>query len=505
MIFFILLFIPALNTITAQTLEIEDLSDNNGYIPIKLRDVEIIDNYAKIIHVINITQYLETAKILEENIHKLTKTYTNVTPLLKSISKGMDLCKTKIQNLIPRFRQKRGLINAIGKGLKYVAGTMDNDDEEKILNKIQTLEKSNGRTIIELDELTYLSTSISVKIKNITDHINNEQKTVQTYINNFKTKLVNSIIDLEDETTFLENIFQINNDLNLLIDHVNEIGHVIFNTKLGVIPSDILTTEEFNYINKTESYLHAKVALTYRENLVILTLNIPRFLDETFAEVLFESLPDKQNKTLILNGNTVLIHKNDVYKPNTLEYKKLERVNDHCVTNIVRNLEPNCSLSRTKNQEEKEIYPGLLVFKNYKERIVTNCKTPHEFENLKTYLIKFENCIIKTKLRTYENYKINIKDMFIIEKFILKITENNISLSDINIKELHFNETVKLVNHKIFKNSLINTGSNIGIFAIIVSIIIIIYIRTNRQTYIISSEPHSNDGGVIVTPNKIII
>lgn len=101
MIFFILLFIPALNTITAQTLEIEDLSDNNGYIPIKLRDVEIIDNYAKIIHVINITQYLETAKILEENIHKLTKTYTNVTPLLKSISKGMDLCKTKIQDLIP--------------------------------------------------------------------------------------------------------------------------------------------------------------------------------------------------------------------------------------------------------------------------------------------------------------------------------------------------------------------------------------------------------------------
>lgn len=506
-IFFLLTSL--LTTTTAQTLEMKDLSDNHGYLPIKLKDIEIIDNYATIIHIINTTQYKETTNLLEENIQRLTNTYTNVTPLLDSIKKSMELCKTKIRNLIPKFRQKRGLINAIGKGLKYVTGTMDSDDEEKILRKFQTLEKNNDETMTTIDELTYLSTSLSRKISNITDHINIQQKAVQSYVNKFKTEIANRILNLEDETIFLENIFQINNDINLLIDHINEIGHVIFNTKLGAIPSDILTTEEFNYIDTVESYLHAKVSLSYREDLIILTLKIPKFLKETFAEIIFEPLPDKQNKSLILDENTVLIHGNEVYKANTVEYNKLTKINDECLTNIAKNLEPKCAMDVRPNQEEKEIYPGLLIFKNHKDRITTNCKHSYNFENIRTYLLKFENCIVKTKIKTYENYKININEMYVLEKFILKINENNVSYPNLSIKNMVFNETLDIVNHKLSRNTLISTSSNLSFTFILFSILAIIYIKTKNRTYIISSsEPRSNDGGVMVTPNvtnKIII
>lgn len=116
--------------------------------------------------------------------------------------------------------------------------------------------------MIEIDELTFLSTSMSTKISSVTDHINIQQKTAQKYIHKFKTEIANRILNLEDGTILLENIFQINKDINLLMDHINEIEHVIFNTKLGVVPSDILTTEEFNYINEIESYLRTKVSLS---------------------------------------------------------------------------------------------------------------------------------------------------------------------------------------------------------------------------------------------------
>lgn len=505
MISYIIVLISTFTTISTQQLEVQDLSNNHGYLPIKLRDVDIIENYAKIIHIINTTQYLETADILQDNVRKLTSTYTNVTPLLYSINQSMTLCKTKIRNLIPKFREKRGLINAIGKGLKYVAGTMDSEDETKIFERIQNIEKTNGETIVALDELTYLSTSISDRIFNITDHINSQQKFVQKYINKFKTEVENRILNLEDETIFLENIFQINNDLNLLMDHVNEIGHVIFNSKLGVVPSDILTAKEYAFINRTESYFHTQVSVSYRGNLVILALNIPNFFNETFAEVIFESLPDKQNKSLVLHDNRVLINKNEVYKSGTLEYKKLIKIHDDCLTNIVKNLEPLCPMNISIKQEEKEIYPGLLIFKNYKDKIVTNCKNSYNLENIKTYLLKFENCIVKTKLKTYENYKININEMFILEKFMLKINEDNASYPNLTIKEIHFNETLKIVNHKLNRNTLINTYSNLSFTTIVIFIVILIYIKNNKRTYIVSSsEPRTNDGGVIVPPNILI-
>lgn len=490
-----------LRTVKPQILDVQDLSDNHGYLPIKIKDVDIVDYYIKVIHVINTTKYIDTANMINDNIQKLANTYSNVTPLLESIGKSMDLCRTKISNLIPKFRQKRGLINIIGKGLKYLTGTMDNDDEENILNHFSRVDKFNNETSTEIDQLTYLSTTLSNKVSNITAHINDQQHIIQTYIHRFKKHIGNRILNLEDETTFLENIFRINNDLNLLTNHVDEIGHVIFNSRLGVIPSDILTKEEYELMDKIESYLHTNISVKYRHNLVILTLQIPRFLNETFSEVLLEPIPNEFNRSLALKDNTFLIHKNETYNTDTFEYKKLRKVKDSCIQNIVKSIEPNCKMSLSIIEEEREIYPGLLIFKNFKSKIETNCNTTVNFEKIKTFLIKFENCNVKTEHRSYENYKINVKEMFVIEKFMLKVKENNESLPDLHLDPLKFNDTITLINRKLLSNNMLNISSNVSALIVIISIIILIYIRMNKRIYILSSsEPRTNGGGVTATP-----
>lgn len=44
----------------AQTLDIQDLSNNNGYIPIKTGETKTIEHYTKILHIINTTEYERT-------------------------------------------------------------------------------------------------------------------------------------------------------------------------------------------------------------------------------------------------------------------------------------------------------------------------------------------------------------------------------------------------------------------------------------------------------------
>lgn len=72
-------------------------------------------------------------------------------------------------------------MNITGTWLKYVAGTMDNDDEEKIVNHLQKLDTSNNETSLEIDQITYLSTTLPNRVSKIATHINDQQRLSEKY------------------------------------------------------------------------------------------------------------------------------------------------------------------------------------------------------------------------------------------------------------------------------------------------------------------------------------
>lgn len=199
--------------IRAQLLNIQDLTSNNGYLPIKVDEVKTIEQYNKILHVINITAYTDSLYLLQQNIKtinsSLTKTNPETSSLLDSITKNYEILNVKISNLKPHFRGKRGLINVLGKGLKYIAGSMDSDDEAQINNALNSMKT-------QVNNLTTFNNLISNQIKNITNHINQKQIVISTYFNKFKNFLQNKIRDLEDEFRLISHIYQVNNDITLL-------------------------------------------------------------------------------------------------------------------------------------------------------------------------------------------------------------------------------------------------------------------------------------------------
>lgn len=89
--------ITLLIAINAQTFDVQDLSNNNGYLPIKTGEIRTVENYIKTLHIINMTYYEQTIDIIKGNIDKLTASNTDSKTLLDTIYKNFMLLKTKIE------------------------------------------------------------------------------------------------------------------------------------------------------------------------------------------------------------------------------------------------------------------------------------------------------------------------------------------------------------------------------------------------------------------------
>ncbi|XP_023159250.1 uncharacterized protein LOC105664576, partial [Ceratitis capitata] len=320
--------------------------------------------------------YKETLDIISDNVATLKQTTRDTTTLLDTVEKNFAILKAKIDNLYPQFRQKRGLIDILGKGLKIVAGTMDSEDAEHINNSLKLLYENNGLLTNTVHNLTQVNTILTIQINNITKHINTQQKQVERYLNQFKNTFQNKIATLEDEITFMQHIYQINNNIMLLRNHIDDIGQVTFSSKLGIIPTDILTPKEMDLITEFNSYINIKTSVALHDETIILIFRIPSYSKNTLSKITFETIPDIKNMTLALNSHTILTdHNGKMYEPFLQDNlkKNLIEIKSDCMQNILEYKDANCPMKNSETEDIVEIFSGLLILKNYYQNFKHNC------------------------------------------------------------------------------------------------------------------------------------
>ena len=257
-----------------------------------------------------------------------------------------------------------------------IAGTMESDDEEQISKTLKLLHTNDENLTYRIDNLAYINNIMNSQIQNITSHINYQQKTIGDYLTKFKNIIGNKIATIEDEITFIEHIYQINNDISLLRQHVDDIGQIIFSGKLGIIPTDILTQTELNLISDFDSYTNIKVSIGLHDVNIIIILLIPQFSQDSLSMVTFVPIPDKNNKSIQLYHSDVLIDlENNIYSTYIKETLKrnLIKINDNCLNNILNFEEADCKMQIFNRQEIVEIIPGILVLKQFNSNISLNC------------------------------------------------------------------------------------------------------------------------------------
>lgn len=502
------------NIIQPQLMEIQDLTENEGYIPIKESDIRIVDHYRRIYHLINLTHYYNTIEIIDNNINSLHGSVSDLMPLLDTTLNNFNLLKIKLDNLSPNFRIRRGLINGLGKGLKFITGNMDSDDEQEIKSLLANLTTITNANSIRIGNTARISEVLSQQIQNVTTHINRQQYIVKTYIHKFRNEIENKISTLEDEVTFLRHIYQINNDINLLKNHIDDIASVIFTSKLGIIPTDLLDEQETEIINDFEKYTRTKVAVSFEKDQIIIILSIPQFSNIPFKQIIFEPIPDKMNKSLFLKENRVLIDENqNAYYPNSSTlFKNLKQIDDPCILSIFnKSKTASCTLKELKNTEIKEIKEGIVIFKNFFDNFTNNCNYEENIGKSHNFIIKFENCQINVGNLTFKNEKLIVKEKIIQTTLLKKIKENTtfpeINLENLYIKQIKYENDFTDLNETQKINRIFNIATNSTTISILIILLITIPIFCKRKATIlhISSEPQSNGGGVTISPHRILI
>lgn len=416
-----LIFLMMLTITISQEITLHDLNNNNGYITLNLDKVRLIKNYVKVLHIINITEIENTKNIIKENILTFENKINIIGTMYKTINQNFILLDTKIENMKPHNKNKRALINILGTGLKFIAGTMDSNDEIEIKNKLDNVYDANRKLTMENNKQVLINQNIAEQIKNITNHIQKQQKTIETYFNKYNLELDKRITTLEEEVELMQYMYQINNDIILLRNHVDDIEQILFSSKLGVLTRNILGAEELKLIDNIENYNEVKLAVAFYKDQIIIILLIPKLSDIDYSKVLIEPIPDKNNMSILIETKTILVdQENNIYKYPVKDNVKRNLImfNDKCVNNIMKSKEALCSKIVTNESEFKEITPGTIIIKNVNEiNLMHNCNKLN-FLLKGNYFVKFKNCKISINNKTFENFEKKQYDTIILPNFV---------------------------------------------------------------------------------------
>lgn len=261
---------------------------------IKVQPAKITDGNFKIIHPINITAY---EKIYYLAIPMVRWHVNDTSPLKPQCEYLLNSINEQLQQLQPN-RGKRS-INWIGSAWKWIAGTPDAYDFDKLLTKQNELiENSNRQILIN---------------RNI---INSSNKMIDNF---------NQILEqLKDKTN--ENLAQtLFNKLLILKEEIDEITNAIHWAKKGIINTKILGKGELDQImhemdtlpygNTAEALNYAAPSVAIKERLILYIVSIPLTSKKEYNHLILKSVTN-QMKRIVLDHNHVLASKEEYYTIN---------------------------------------------------------------------------------------------------------------------------------------------------------------------------------------------
>lgn len=227
----------------------------------------------------------------------------------------LDILKLNLRLFSETPRQKRGLINAVGKINKWLFGTLDSDDEQKYDQYLDAI--SNNQQIFQND----IKQSVLI-LSNVTQTFTSHLNKVEENQKIIRTKL--ALLEIK-EITIADALY-----LSLIIDNINtqllKIKSILYNietaisfARLNIMHNTILNEpqlkEVLNNIPKENLIQFSKIINYYRimtpqvkisNNFVIFAIHIPIFRPTQFT--LYRIIPIPiLNRTLILPKPFILL------------------------------------------------------------------------------------------------------------------------------------------------------------------------------------------------------
>lgn len=360
-------------------IDVINLERNIGILPVKMGTVKLKEYSHNLIHYYDLKILDNEVKKLEIKTNEikdlLNQNYQNINETsnhFKVINMIKENVETKLSEILPQTRQKRGLINGIGSIFKSITGNLDADDGIRYDKLIQQLRDNQVKITGSMKIQSSLSVKLIDEFKIKIQKISNNQNILQERINQI-TKVIKEsnleVIVLKDTLARIINIYEI--VLSILQDIENSISFA----KLGIIhPSIIKPNDLLNELTLLSKYYNPnqipiqiksdhlesimkilKLKCFIYKNQITYIINVPITFVEDFE--LFRLYP-VPIPTSVEGQFKVIIPKSKFIAKNRLDFSFLNapciKLNDQqyfCTSEIIESIQKNnpCEIESINN------------------------------------------------------------------------------------------------------------------------------------------------------------
>lgn len=133
----------------------------------KLQTVKVQIGYERTLHTINLTS-LEAHL---QNIENIITSFRTIEHLEQTLWDKIKIAKDKLYSLIPH-RTKRGLVDALGTAIKFIAGNPDNNDLEILHRSLGILKTQGNKLVTNQLKQIRINELFANKLNNISNSLN---------------------------------------------------------------------------------------------------------------------------------------------------------------------------------------------------------------------------------------------------------------------------------------------------------------------------------------------
>ncbi|CAD7078749.1 unnamed protein product [Hermetia illucens] len=470
--------------LSQQTLVIEKINSEMGYVEIKTDEIELVSNFDIVLHIIHpkdildlITKIELTINSIKPNINKNLATYQ-----IESI-------KSYIRTLIPH-KSKRGLINLGGTAMNWIFGTMDNDDRRNIEKHLTTIDQNTHNLIQNLNQQIKINNNFNKTLNLIRNAVESDRLAISNKINS---------ITVAEERNFEQNLFlEQMIKLDLIKRQIETIQETISSARTGILFSNILTIEEIrNYDIDFNKLSNIKLGVAkYINDSIVLAIKIPTKTIKLDKKLLIP-IATSDGKQIDQEPEYIIELNNKTYYYQEAKSLKELPPSKNC---IVKN---NCKFIKSAQDELIEIGNDIVILNNMNNVKLNSSCDSRKMILAGNYFINFRNCTLQINDRIFSNKIVKYISKFVIlENKYLPQTNAKLTFEEIvynqedNIKEIQ-----ELKSHK-----LINSKLNIPIYVIITIVLIsITYIYCKHKKFKVKiinrlqENPELRGGGVTLS------
>lgn len=415
---------------------------NNPLLPFLISKARVVKSKHTYVKYIDLEIFSDPLIAMEYNIEtlesKLKEKNDSLLPLT-DIFQHLKYLHTKAQNkqqnLKPVHRQKRGIINPVGKIYKWAFGLLDSDDGERFEKAIETLDKNQQQIHNDLENML-----------TVTKHFMNETSTVITKIVSNQNQLFGQIKLLQNNLSKYELFLMIRNWIDVMIidcQNIIEILDVLENSvlfaKINIIHNNILDLSELDEILKLLKKLYPnelinfnykqsnleiiRVETQYLNNKILFKFHVPLVKENLFDYYQLFPIPN-DHKVLIPPEPYIILDTEEHYflheachnvEEYCIYFNQNPVILPSCIPQLLRgNQIGNCSVITINNIKKTLIEPvndaNVIIIPAEKEKIAKLCPHQEYVEINQPHLIKIPNgCQIKVNNYTFQNIGANIE------------------------------------------------------------------------------------------------